>query len=68
MAIKCRRCGRILTDPESIKRGIGPECENKESRAGKQNSIFDKKRKITNAGPIPNPAATNEYIHNILLV
>ncbi len=22
----CRRCGRELTDPESIKRGIGPEC------------------------------------------
>lgn len=23
---KCCRCGRKLTDPESIKRGIGPEC------------------------------------------
>jgi len=22
----CCRCGRLLTDPESIKRGIGPEC------------------------------------------
>lgn len=24
---KCCRCGRTLTTPESIKRGIGPECE-----------------------------------------
>lgn len=23
---KCGRCGRSLTDPESIKRGIGPAC------------------------------------------
>lgn len=25
-AVPCERCGRLLTDPESIKRGIGPEC------------------------------------------
>jgi hypothetical protein len=24
---KCCRCGRTLTTPESIRRGIGPECE-----------------------------------------
>ena len=24
---RCCRCGRILTTPESIKRGLGPECE-----------------------------------------
>jgi hypothetical protein len=23
---KCCRCGRTLTTPESIERGIGPEC------------------------------------------
>lgn len=23
---RCGRCGRRLTDPESIRRGIGPEC------------------------------------------
>lgn len=23
---RCKRCNRILTDPESIKRGYGPEC------------------------------------------
>lgn len=27
--ISCVRCGRILTDPESVKKGIGPECERK---------------------------------------
>ena len=24
---RCCRCGRILTTPESIEKGIGPECE-----------------------------------------
>lgn len=27
---RCGRCGRTLTDPESIKRGIGPVCDGKE--------------------------------------
>lgn len=26
----CRRCGRLLTDPISISRGIGPKCYEKE--------------------------------------
>lgn len=26
MAIRCRRCNRKLTNPESIESGIGPEC------------------------------------------
>jgi len=26
---RCRRCNRILTDPISIKAGIGPECTQK---------------------------------------
>lgn len=26
MYSKCQRCGRKLTDPESIQRGYGPEC------------------------------------------
>jgi len=26
---KCARCGRKLTTPESIKRGLGPHCANK---------------------------------------
>jgi hypothetical protein len=31
----CRRCGRELTDPKSIKKGIGPECEKNEQLHGK---------------------------------
>ena len=26
MYSKCQKCGRKLTDPESIARGYGPEC------------------------------------------
>lgn len=26
---RCRECGRKMTDPESIARGIGPECFNR---------------------------------------
>lgn len=29
---RCGRCGRALTDPESIERGIGPECVKKTRR------------------------------------
>lgn len=27
----CKRCGRRLTDPKSIKKGVGPKCEKKMS-------------------------------------
>jgi hypothetical protein len=26
---RCRRCGRTLTDPESVSRGTGRDCESK---------------------------------------
>jgi hypothetical protein len=26
---RCRRCGRLLTDPVSIERGVGPDCTKK---------------------------------------
>jgi len=26
----CRHCSRVLTDPASVKAGIGPECAQKE--------------------------------------
>lgn len=29
---RCGRCGRVLTTPESLERGVGPECQAK--RAG----------------------------------
>ncbi|HEY2304185.1 MAG TPA: DUF6011 domain-containing protein [Acidimicrobiales bacterium] len=28
---RCRRCGRALADPESVSRGIGPDCWSKET-------------------------------------
>lgn len=31
---RCGRCGRRLTVPESIERGIGPECSGKTKKAG----------------------------------
>ena len=30
---KCGKCGRILSDPESIARGIGPECAKSVNRS-----------------------------------
>ena len=35
----CRRCGRVLTDPLSISRGIGPKCYEKEE--GKAREIAE---------------------------
>lgn len=29
--VSCERCGQELTDPESIARGLGPECAMKQS-------------------------------------
>jgi hypothetical protein len=26
LAGRCRRCGRALSDPESVRRGVGPDC------------------------------------------
>lgn len=31
-SVHCRRCGRELTNPESVKNGIGPECIKKVGR------------------------------------
>jgi hypothetical protein len=27
---RCKRCGRLLTDPDSVERGYGPECVKKD--------------------------------------
>jgi len=29
---RCKRCGKTLTDPTSVHRGLGPECVKKEPR------------------------------------
>lgn len=34
---RCGKCGRALTDPVSIERGIGPECYGKETQSQHQN-------------------------------
>ena len=31
-AQRCRRCGRVLSDPASLEAGVGPECATKEAR------------------------------------
>lgn len=33
VALRCSSCGRKLTDPKSIERGIGPECFGKRTRS-----------------------------------
>jgi len=32
----CCRCGRLLTDPESVSTGIGPECRKRKKKAAKK--------------------------------
>lgn len=42
---KCARCGRTLTTPESVKRGIGPDCLEALGSSGKQwNLDFDREK------------------------
>src|SRR5262245_32530261 len=32
--VRCQRCRRVLTDPESIQAGMGPECRGKSLSSG----------------------------------
>ena len=34
--IYCRKCGRILTNPQSVRDGIGPECKKGGKKYGKK--------------------------------
>ena len=43
MRAKCKKCGRPLNNPESIARGIGPECAG--ISAGRGKSVAAKKMK-----------------------
>jgi len=38
---RCRRCSRRLTDPESVKRKIGPVCKKKLEQAQKLDEYLD---------------------------
>lgn len=37
---RCGKCGKPLTDPESIKRGIGPECAKSMAKTTRMDDIF----------------------------
>jgi len=41
--VNCRRCKRILKDPESIKKGIGPLCETRERAEQDDHVVLDRK-------------------------
>lgn len=41
MYIKCQKCGKKLTDPESQRRGYGPECWEKISGISSKASKYD---------------------------
>jgi len=45
--VKCRICGKPLTDPKSIERGIGPECfkEIKQEPIGFKNLVKESEKK-----------------------
>ena len=49
---RCLRCGRILTDPVSIARGVGPECWKKRGNE-KPMSIGDILERIDKAYKFP---------------
>ncbi len=38
--IKCQKCGKILTEPESQRRGYGPECWGKISGTYLDNRVI----------------------------
>lgn len=41
MYIKCQKCGKKLADPESQRRGYGPECWEKISGISSKTSKYD---------------------------
>ena len=46
-AIRCKKCGRTLRDPESIARGMGPECAG--STGGRKK--YRSRRKVHRGSP-----------------
>jgi hypothetical protein len=47
-ATRCKKCGRTLRDPESIARGMGPECV---GRAGGNRKKYCSHRKVHRGHP-----------------
>ena len=45
--MRCINCGRELTDPESIKREIGPVCLSHVKREGKKQELLSEERILT---------------------
>ena len=45
--MRCINCGRELTDPESIKREIGPVCLSHVKREGKKQELLPEERILT---------------------
>ena len=45
--MRCINCGRELTDPESIKREIGPVCLSHVKREGKKQELLPDERILT---------------------
>ena len=45
--MKCVQCGRELTDPESIRREIGPVCLSHVKREGKKQELLPEERILT---------------------
>lgn len=52
---KCSKCGRPLTNPESIARGMGPECAGVSGNGGRRSVHIRSTRSHGHAYPTPSP-------------
>ena len=64
---RCGRCGRVLTDPVSIERGIGPECYGKDTGSEHQTKERDENwvAKL-NGNPLPTAGTSQEVTPEML--
>lgn len=58
MQVRCKKCGRPLSNPESIARGMGPECAGISGSRGKFTSI----RRQNGSGSTYNALGTNHTV------
>ena len=54
---RCGRCGHELTDPESIARGIGPDCYGHVTSSQHQQKVSPRPSVTSDASPVTPPAA-----------